>query len=101
LLGEVALGMGDHAAAEPHFERELAEASQAGQVSWQTHAYNMLGQTARLQGEFRRADSLLWQALKLFRAAGEPHRSPRLSRYWQKIDRPDRRLGSVWSCTKV
>jgi predicted ATPase len=71
-LGEVALGMGDHAAAEPHFERELAEASQAGQMSWQAHAYNMLGQTARLQGEFRRADSLLWQALKLFRAAGEP-----------------------------
>ena len=71
-LGEVALGVGDHAAAEPHFERELAEASQAGDVSWQAHAYNMLGQTARLQGEFRRASSLLWQALKLFRAAGEP-----------------------------
>ena len=71
-LGEVALGMGDYAVAEPHFERELAEASQVGQVSWQAHAYNMLGQTARLQGEFRRADSLLWQALKLFRAAGEP-----------------------------
>jgi predicted ATPase len=71
-LGEVALGVGDHAAAEPHFERELAEALQAGDVSWQAHAYNMLGQTARLQGEFRRANSLLWQALKLFRATGEP-----------------------------
>ena len=71
-LGEVALGVGDHAAAEPHFERELAEASQAGDVSLQAHAYNMLGQTARLQGEFRRASFLLWQALKLFRAAGEP-----------------------------
>ncbi len=71
-LGEVALGMGDHAAAVPHFECELAEASQAGDVSWQAHAYNMLGQTARLQGEFRRANSLLWQALRLFRAAGEP-----------------------------
>ena len=33
--------------------------SQAGDVSWQAHAYNMLGQTARLQGEFRRANSLL------------------------------------------
>ena len=71
-LGEVALGVGDHAAAEPHFERELAEASLADDVSWQAHAYNMLGQAARLQGEFRRASSLLWQALKLFRAAGEP-----------------------------
>ncbi|MBV9208383.1 MAG: tetratricopeptide repeat protein [Actinobacteria bacterium] len=69
-LGEVALGTGDYAAAEPHFERELAEASQAGHVPWQAHAYNMLGQTARLQGEFRRASSLFWQALKLFRAAG-------------------------------
>ena len=64
--------MGDHAAAEPHFERELAEASQAGDLSWQAHAYNMLGQTARLQGEFRRANSLLWQALRLFRETGEP-----------------------------
>ena len=64
--------MGDYAAAEPHFERELAEAAQVGDVAWQAHAYNMLGQTARLQGEFRRASSLLWQALKLFRAAGEP-----------------------------
>jgi len=71
-LGEVALDVGDQAAAEPHFERELAEASQAGDVSRQAQAYNMLGQTARLQGEFRRASSLLWQALKLFRAAGEP-----------------------------
>jgi predicted ATPase len=71
-LGEVSLGMGDYAAAAPHFERELAEASQADDVSWQAHAYNMLGQTARLQGEFRRASALLWQALRLFRAAGEP-----------------------------
>jgi tetratricopeptide (TPR) repeat protein len=54
------------------FEHELAEASRAGDVSWQAHAYNMLGQTARLQGEFRRANALLWQALRLFRAAGEP-----------------------------
>ncbi len=58
--------------AEPHFEHELADASRAGDVSWQAHAYNMLGQTARLQGEFRRASALLWQALKLFRATGEP-----------------------------
>jgi predicted ATPase len=71
-LGEVALDIGDIVAAEPHFERELAEAAQAGDVAWQAHAYNMLGQTARLQGEFRRASSLLWQGLKLFRAAGEP-----------------------------
>jgi non-specific serine/threonine protein kinase len=71
-LGEVALGVGDHAAAEPHFERELAEASLAEDLSWQAHAYNMLGQTARLQGEFRRASFLFWQALKLFRTAGQP-----------------------------
>ena len=71
-LGEAALDIGDLAAAEPHFERELAEASQVGDVSWQAHAYNMLGQTARLQGEFRRASSLLWRALKLFRASDEP-----------------------------
>jgi predicted ATPase len=71
-LGEVALDIGDNVAAEPHFERELAEAAQAGDVAWQAHAYNMLGQTARLRGEFRRARSLLWQGLKLFRAAGEP-----------------------------
>jgi predicted ATPase len=71
-LGEVALDIGDNVAAEPHFERELAEAEQAGDVAWQAHAYNMLGQTARLQGEFRRARSLLWQGLKLFRAVGEP-----------------------------
>ena len=71
-LGEVALDIGDIVGAEPHFERELAEAGQAGDVAWQAHAYNMLGQTARLQGEFRRASSLLWQGLKLFRAAGEP-----------------------------
>jgi len=51
---------------------ELAEASRAGDLSWQAHAYNMLGQTARLQGEFRRANCLLWQALKLFREVGHP-----------------------------
>jgi hypothetical protein len=32
----------------------------------------MLGQTARHRGEFRRARSLFWQALKLFREAGDP-----------------------------
>ena len=47
-------------------------------MSWQAHAYNMLGQTARLQGEFRRASSLLWQALKLFRAAGQQGRNQAL-----------------------
>ncbi len=78
-LGEVALGRGDLAAAGPHFERELAEASLGDDLSWQAHAYNMLGQTARLQGEFRRASSLLWQAMKLFRAAGDPDASVILS----------------------
>jgi predicted ATPase len=71
-LGEVALGRGDLAAAEPHFERELDEASQGSDVSWQAHAYNMLGQAARLQGEFGRASFLLWRALRLFRATDNP-----------------------------
>jgi predicted ATPase len=70
-LGQVALAVGDHAAAEPHFECELAEASQAGDVHWQADAYNTLGQIARYRGEFRRARCLLWQALKLFRTAGD------------------------------
>jgi hypothetical protein len=33
----------------------------------------MLAQTSRHQGEFRRASSLLWQALKLWQAVGDPY----------------------------
>ena len=71
-LGEAALAVGDDAAAQPQFERQLAEASQARDLSWQADAYNMLGQAARHRGEFRRAQWLLWQALKLWRADGDP-----------------------------
>ena len=71
-LGEAAIAVSDDDVAEPHFERELAEASQGGDVLGQAAAYNMLGQTARHRGEFRRARSLFWQALKLFREAGDP-----------------------------
>jgi predicted ATPase len=72
-LGEAALGAGDHAAAEPHFRRQLAEASLAGDLWGQADAWNMLAQASRLQGEFRRASSLLWQALKLWQAVGDPY----------------------------
>ena len=71
-LGEAAIAVSDDDVAEPHFERELAEASQDGDVLGQANAYNMLGQTARHRGEFRRARSLFWQALKLFREADDP-----------------------------
>jgi tetratricopeptide (TPR) repeat protein len=71
-LGETALDAGDPDAAEPHFERELAEASQACDVPRQAEAYNMLAEVARHRGEFRRAQSLLWHALKLFRQADNP-----------------------------
>ena len=71
-LGEAALGVGNLLAAEPHFERELSEAAQAGDVPGQADAYNMLSQVARYRGEYRRAESLLWQALKRFRQARNP-----------------------------
>jgi predicted ATPase len=71
-LGEAALALGQYAAAEPHFERQLAEASLVGDASWQADAYNMLGQPARYRGEFGRAQRLLWQAVKFAQAAGDP-----------------------------
>jgi len=70
-LGEAQLAVGEHAAAEPHFQRQLAEAALAGDVWGQGDGCNMLGEVARIQGEFRRATSLLWQAMKLFRAAND------------------------------
>ena len=72
-LGEAALAVGDDDEAEPNFERELAEARQAGDVLDLATAYNMVGQAARHRGEIRRATSLIWQALKLFREAGDPN----------------------------
>jgi predicted ATPase/DNA-binding XRE family transcriptional regulator len=71
-LGEAELAVGDHAAAEPHFERQLAEACRSGDISGQADAYNMLSQVARYRGEFRRANALLWQAMKLFRTTADP-----------------------------
>jgi len=71
-LGEAALAVGADDEAEQHFECQLADASRAGDMIGQASAYNMLGQTARHRGEFRRARSLFWQALKLFREAGDP-----------------------------
>jgi len=71
-LGEAALAAGDATAAEPHFRRQLAEASRAGDLWGQADACNMLGDTARHRGEYRQAGYLLWQALKLFRQAGAP-----------------------------
>jgi predicted ATPase len=71
-LGEAALAEGDDAAAQPQFQRQLAEASQAGDLSDQADACNMLAQVARLRGEFRQASLLLWQAVKLWRVAGDP-----------------------------
>jgi non-specific serine/threonine protein kinase len=71
-LGEAALAVGDDVAAEPHFERQLAESSQAGDTHSQADAYNMLGEVARHLGDFRRAQSVLWQALRLWRVAGDP-----------------------------
>jgi predicted ATPase/DNA-binding XRE family transcriptional regulator len=71
-LGEAAVAVGADDEAEPHFERQLADATQARDLLGQASAYNMLGETARHRGEFRRARSLLWQALKLFREAGDP-----------------------------
>ncbi len=71
-LGEAASAVGNDDAAEPHFERALAEAGRAGDRRGQGAAYNMLGQVARHRGEFRRANGCLWQALKSFREAGDP-----------------------------
>jgi predicted ATPase len=71
-LGEAALAVGDDAAAQPQFERQLAEASQAGDLAGQADACNMLAETARHLGEFSHASFLLWRALKLWRAAGDP-----------------------------
>jgi tetratricopeptide (TPR) repeat protein len=71
-LGEAALAEGDHAAAQPQFQRQLAEASQAGDLSDQADACNMLAQVARYRGEFRQAGLLLWRAVKLWRAVGDP-----------------------------
>ena len=71
-LGEAALAVGDDNEAEQHFERQLAEATQARDPLGQADACNMLGQAARHRGEFGRARPLLWQAQKLFRQAGDP-----------------------------
>jgi predicted ATPase/transcriptional regulator with XRE-family HTH domain len=73
-LGETALEVGDHAAAEPHFERQLAEVSLAADVPGQADAYNMLAQPARYRGQFGRAQQLLWRSVKLARAADDPIR---------------------------
>ena len=71
-LGEAALALGHYAAAEPHFERQLAQASLVGDASWQADAYNMLGQPARYRGEFGHAQRLLWQSVRFAQAAGDP-----------------------------
>jgi predicted ATPase len=71
-LGEAALAVGDYAMAEPHFERELAEAQLADDMSGQADACNMLAEIARHRGEFRHANSLLWTALKLWRPSDDP-----------------------------
>jgi tetratricopeptide (TPR) repeat protein len=71
-LGEAALAVGDDAAAQPQFQRQLAEASQADDLAGQADACNMLAEVARHLGEFRHASLLLWRALKLWRAAGDP-----------------------------
>jgi predicted ATPase len=70
-LGEAALAVGDDAAAQPQFQRQLAEASRAGDVAGQADACNMLAEVARHHGEFRRASLLLWRAVKLWRAVGD------------------------------
>ena len=70
-LGEAALALGHYAAAEPHFERQLAQASLVGDASWQADAYNMLGQPARYRGEFGHAQRLLWQSVRFAQAAGD------------------------------
>jgi non-specific serine/threonine protein kinase len=71
-LGETALARGDHATAEPHFERQRAEASLVGEVSWLADAYNMLGQPARYRGQFGHAQQLLWQSVRFAQAANDP-----------------------------
>jgi predicted ATPase len=71
-LGEAAIAVRDLAAAEPHFQQELTEASRAGDLRSQAAAYNMLGQTARHKGDFSRANTLLFRALKLYRAVDDP-----------------------------
>jgi non-specific serine/threonine protein kinase len=71
-LGETSLALGHYAAAEPHFERQRAEASLVGDVSGQADAYNMLGQSARYRGEFGRSQRLLWQSVKFAQAASNP-----------------------------
>jgi predicted ATPase len=71
-LGEAAVAVGDDAGAQPQFERQLAEAALAGDLWGQADACNMLAEAARHRGEFRHASLLLWRALKLWRAAGDP-----------------------------
>ena len=71
-LGETALALGDHATAEPHFERQRAEASLVGEMYGLADAYNMLGQPARYRGQFGRAQQLLWQSVRFAQAANDP-----------------------------
>ena len=72
LLAEAALAVGDDDAAEPHFQRVLTEASQAGSLRNQAEAHNGLGSVARHRGEFRRASALLGRALQLYQAGNYP-----------------------------
>ena len=72
VLGETVVAVGDDDAAEPHYQRALTEAFQAGSLRHQAEAYNVLGQIARHRGDFRRAYSLLGRALQLYRAASQP-----------------------------
>jgi non-specific serine/threonine protein kinase len=71
-LGEATVAVGADDEAEHHFEHQLAEAAQAGNLLGQAEAYNMLGEVARHRGDFRRARLLLWSALKVMRQAGDP-----------------------------
>jgi len=71
LLGEAAVAVGDDAA-EPHYQRALGEASLEGSLRYQAEAHKMLGEIARHRGDFRRAVTLLEQALQLCQTAGHP-----------------------------
>jgi predicted ATPase len=71
-LGEAAMGRGDYAAAEPHFDQSLAEAQLAGHLQSQAEAHHMLGQLYRYRGQLTAARNTLQQAIRLYQAVGNP-----------------------------
>jgi predicted ATPase len=69
-LGESAMGRGNHATAEEHFDQSLAAAKLAADPQSQAEALHMLGDVYRYRGRLTAARERLRQAVRLYRVVG-------------------------------